>query len=42
VIARIEELMALFLQHPPTFAPEIEAGILAAVGREEQAAADYA
>jgi hypothetical protein len=31
VFDRIEELTALFLEHPPTFAPAIEAGILAAV-----------
>jgi hypothetical protein len=39
VCDRIEELTALFLEHPPAFTYEIEAGILAAVERDERAAA---
>ncbi|VTU02490.1 unnamed protein product [Gemmataceae bacterium] len=34
---RIEELTTAHLTHPPTFAPPIEAGILAAVERQLRA-----
>lgn len=38
VCDRIEVLTALFMEHPPVLPPAIEAGILAAVEREERAA----
>ncbi|MCE9561266.1 MAG: hypothetical protein K8U57_04355 [Planctomycetes bacterium] len=34
VFDRIEELTLIFVDHPPTFSPAIEAGIHAAVDRE--------
>jgi hypothetical protein len=38
VFDRIDELTALHLEQPPTLSPELAAGIIAAIEREEQAA----
>ncbi len=39
VCDRIEELTGLFAEHPPQFPPAVEAGIMAAIDREERALA---
>lgn len=42
VCDRIDELTLLYMEHSPLFAPQVEAGIIAAVERETRAECELA